>query len=450
MSVTFHPSTAEPRSRPAARCPPSLQQTAALSVTAPASPVLVPRLDSLTLSSIAAHLSTHPNIDRVPAHYLPSLLPLLALYPPVDLCTAAVYIESDVYWRWRAQADFAAVDPVKHGGRWKRAYAERWLQRRLEGLKEEEEEGEEAVQRLQKEVRVLSPWIHTLQLEQLPSHADLSFLLRSCDRLSAVQARYGAVRLHMDYDPLLLGARLDDTQSLARLLLHAPSLFALSLPCNLLDDRLYPALHPGLAASHSLTHLDLSHNALGDASAALIAALLPTSLLTHLDLSDNLITAPGAAALSSALAARTGRGGPLELRLGMNRVGWEGMEGLLREAEGGGVGVLEVVGCGVGVEGRPGVVRAVRGRGGKGLRELYVACNPLVGAAVKGRGEEEKEAEDAGEDLLAAVALNKALVTLDIALCGWSDAVQQRVQEVLNARIDAEKASRRRALEGKR
>ena len=479
MSVTFHPSTTEPRSRPsksnASQPNQQLSATPAPTIPAPPSPTLVPRLDSLTLSSIAAHLSTHPSLDRLPPHYLPSLLPLLSLHPPLDLRTAAIHIDTDAYWHHRTHTDFPPHPPIdvgQHGGRWKQAYCERWLQRRLEEWKGEEDEEEagggagEAVQRLLSEIRVISPWLYTLHLTRFPSHADLSLLLRPSTRLTSLHARYGATQLRMDHQPHLLGMRMADAQALARLLLHSPSLTALSLPCNLLSPLLYPTLHLGLRSSTTLTHLDLSHNGLTDDSLTLLATLIPASLLTFLDLSDNAFTAVAMPHLAAALAERRGErvGGEgrgdvgcglgLELRLGMNRLGWEGVEGVLKEVEQGkgeGVVVLNVVGCGVGVEGRAGVVRAVRGRGGKGVRELYVACNPLVGRVGRG-GEEEKEGgggED-GEDLVAAVQSNRSLLVLDVSMCGWSAAVLQEVQRLLDGRIEADKASKRKALEGRK
>ena len=458
MSVTFHPSTTEPRSRPArsvaAQPLPHPPAAAAPTTPAPPSPTLVPRLDSLTLSSIAAHLSTHPSLDHLPPHYLPSLLPLLPLYPPLDLRAAAVYIEADAYWQHRTRADFSGpVDVGQHGGRWKQTYCERWVQRRLEEWRGEGVEGEEGVQRLLSELRVVAPWLRTLHLTRFPSHSDLSSLLRSATRLTSLHCRFGATQLRMAYDPSLLGIHQRDAQALARLLLHSPSLTALALPCNLLTDALYPALHPGLAASPTLTHLDLSHNALGDESLALLATLLPASLLTHLDLSDNAFTARGGCALAAGLSSRGGRGGPLELRVGMNRMGWEGVEGMLREAEEGtgeGLGVLDVVGCGVGPEGRAGLVRAIRGRGGRGLRELYAACNPVVVAAERGGGEEKEGSGDGDEDLLAAVQANRSLLVLDVSMCGWSAAVLTEVQLVLDDRIEADKAMKRKSLEGRR
>ena len=391
----------------------------------------------------------HPSIDRIPPHYLPSLLPLLPLHPPVDLRTAAVYIDSEPYWQYRAQSDFPSLNLLHHGGRWKRAYCERHLQRRLEGWKGEGEEGDRGWQELMNEIRVLAPFIHTLHLTSLPSHPDLSALLRPLPRLSSLHLRYGAHRLLMDYDPSLLGMREEDSQALARLLLHTPTLVSLTLPSTLLTSPLYAALHPGVAASPSLTHLDLSHNALTDPTLHLLSALLPHSLLAFLDLSDNDFTAEGMAALGQGVKARGCRGGPLELRVGQNRVGWEGVAGLLAEAEGGDVvGVLDIVACGVGWEGRAGLIRAVRGRGGRGVRELYAACNDWVG---RGQGEEEKEGgEVEGEDLMAAVQLNRSLLVLDVSMCGWGDAVLQRVQAVLDGRVEAEKAAKRKAADARK
>ena len=307
-------------------------------------------------------------------------------------------------------------------------------------------EGGEGVQRLLSEIRVIAPFIHTLYLTRLPSHVDLSLLLRPCPRLSSLHCRFGSTQLHMDWDPSLLGMTREDAQALARLLLHTSSLISLCLPCTILTDVLYPSLHLGLASTPSLTHLDLSHNALSDQSIVALAALLPTSLLTLLDVSDNSFGAVGAKALGAGVRGRGARGGPLELRVGGNRVGWEGVEGVMGEVEEGRgevIGVLDIVACGVGREGRDGLVRTVKGRGGRGVRELYAACNQWVGGVGGGVGEE-KEGGDEGEDLIAAVKENKALLVLDVSMCGWHEGVLQRVQGILDGRIEADKASKRR------
>ena len=48
--------------------------------------------------------------------------------------------------------------------------------------------------------------------------------------------------------------------------------------------------------------------------------------------------------------------------------------------------MLDVVACGAGWEGRAGLIRAIRGRGGRGVRELYAACNRLGGEVAAERG----------------------------------------------------------------
>ena len=98
----------------------------------------------------------------------------------------------------------------------------------------------------------------------------------------------------MDYERAMFGMKISDAQYLARNIRVSQTLVSLSLPCNMIDDELVKVLMGGLSYGHMLTHLDLSHNKIGDRGARRLASLLDPDYCVHsLDVSDNQIHANG-------------------------------------------------------------------------------------------------------------------------------------------------------------
>ena len=488
-AVTFHPSTSDGRSHPH-RSAQSSSKTATASTTPSAATAsssspfpaslptpapLIPRLDDLALHHLALHLPAYPAIDAIPVHYLPSLLRLMEPLPPLPLTLAATYITSPAYWQWRSEREAGAKarDVREHGGCYRRLVCERWLSQRLESWQAERHDKgwvadaadtrQQYVQLLS-EVRAVAPFIHTVQLSSLPSHCDLSEVLRPCMRLSSLVVRFGARQLLMDHDMQFVGMQRCDALHTARLLLACPALTRLRLPNNRMTDEHVGLLMKGLRHSVGLTSLDLSHNDISDAGATAIASLLPlpACLLSTIDLSDNSIGPNGAAAMASALPLLKGAGHTIALSLSLNPLTTAGTLPLLAALSSPVSSLTSLLLTAVGADeaASEAVVRAVRSGGVSGrLRELTVGGNALVKR--RKRDEEEKEAMDdtssaavdgarLGEQLLAAVRENKGLLVLDVSGCGVDDSVVQQVQQLLFARVEAEKAVQRKALEARK
>ena len=483
-AVTFHPSTSDGRphqhrrdasSAKAAAAAAAAASATATSTPSPAPSHLIPRLDDLALHQLALHLPAYPAIDAIPTHYLPSLLRLMEPLPPLPLVLAATYISSPAYWQWRSEREDGAKgrDVREHGGCYRRLVCERWLSQRLEGWKAERhdkgyvEDAADARQQylqLLSEVRAVAPFIHTAHLNSLPSHCDLSEVLSPCTRLSSVVVRFGARQLLMDHDMQFVGMRRCDALHTAKLLLACPALTKLRLPNNRMTDEHVGLLMRGLRHSVGLTSLDLSHNDLSDAGAAAIASLLPLPccLLSAIDLSDNNIGPAGAAAVAAALPLLKGVGHTLALLLSLNPLTTAGAQPLLATLSSpvSALTSLQLTAVGADETASEAVVRAVRSGGVSGrLKELTVGGNALV--RQHATSEEEKEAMDdsaaaamdgtrLGEQLVAAARDNKSLLVLDVSGCGLDDTFVQQVQQSLFARIEAEKAVQRKALEARK
>lgn len=82
-----------------------------------------------------------------------------------------------------------------------------------------------------------SPYVRTVAVAQLPSHLELSHLLRYClSDLTALRLTYGAAHCGMDYERSLFGMTLGDVQGLAQQLPLVETLHTLDLTNSVLDD----------------------------------------------------------------------------------------------------------------------------------------------------------------------------------------------------------------------
>ncbi len=151
-----------------------------------------------------------------------------------------------------------------------------------------------------------------LPLLQLPSHCDLELVMSRLPNLTSLSLTYGMRHIGMRYDegrrarggPLnlctpssstpcsydrgLFGMRIADAESLARCIKLTDTLTSLSLPSNAIDDNMLLVLMSGLLPNATLSHLDLSHNAITSAGVQLLAKLLRgPSVLASLSLADN-------------------------------------------------------------------------------------------------------------------------------------------------------------------
>lgn len=107
--------------------------------------------------------------------------------------------------------------------------------------------------------------MRTIAVAQLPSHLELSQLLKYCmGDLVALRLTYGALHCGMDYERSLFGMTLGDVASLAAQLPLAETLSTLDLTNSVIDDEKMRALQKGLAENNSVTALVLANNRLAD------------------------------------------------------------------------------------------------------------------------------------------------------------------------------------------
>jgi len=153
------------------------------------------------------------------------------------------------------------------------------------------------------------------------------------DLLSAAQPHglsltYGMHRIGMRYDRGLFGMRPADAESLARSITITDSLTsALRCPPTASTTPLLLLLMTGLLANQTLTHLDLSHNAITSAGVQLVAKLLRgPCVLASLSLADNRADERPGRFLGKALRGNLSL---TELNLRLNGLGDAGAAALL-------------------------------------------------------------------------------------------------------------------------
>jgi len=267
------------------------------------------------IKQIVANFSEIPVGDNIPVKYISEVTSKL----PIDLKpkTAALYIHDEAYWKRRCVEEFGwqNCDITQHGMMWKQLYFEKYIKQRLEGLSQDTEE----IEIFLDEINSYSDFIFTLQFQQLPSHLDLSEVMKRLPNLTRLIGTYGMKNLGMDYERILFGCKVSDASSLAKgLISHGATLVSLVLQRNLLDDDLLRMLMTGLMRNTSITHLDLAHNRITNHGARMLSRmLLEKTVLTHLDVSDNCIHAEGGRYFARALRSNDTL---LDLNLRLNRL----------------------------------------------------------------------------------------------------------------------------------
>jgi len=219
----------------------------------------------------------------------------------IPISEAATRIADEDYWKRRMLTTRANCQVREHGLSWKQAYLEYALGQRLEAL--EAAPKPEDIEAVRQQVVASKGHIFQLKVNELPSHADLSFVFDHCPALCTLQITYGHKRLGMDYERAMFGMKISDAQILARNFCVSQTLVSVSLPSNMVDDELVKILMHGLQFAHMLTYLDLSHNKICDRGARRLASLLDPEFALHtLVLADNQIHANGCMHLGAHLA----------------------------------------------------------------------------------------------------------------------------------------------------
>eukprot|EP00210_Caulerpa_lentillifera_P005578 g5335.t1 len=234
-----------------------------------------------------------------------------------EIC--GVHINEEEYWKQRYLSLWEPCIIAKHGNSWKQAFFEKRLSYKLESFNS----AADSISELKCFLAFSKKYIHTLDVQKLPSHIDLETVFECLGHgPSAMRLKYGPGTVGMDYERTLFGMKLSDSRSLARVLERTEVLTYLDISNNLIDDDKARSLCSGLLDNISLTSLNLSKNKISDRGARAIAKILElNNSLVECDLSDNFIFLDGARAISRALKSNKGL---MKLNLRMNRMEDEG------------------------------------------------------------------------------------------------------------------------------
>lgn len=311
-----------------------------------------------------------------------------------------------------------------HGLSWKRLYIERHLQSLLEAYYPSKSGAN--YDRMRKEMSAGKAFVHSLNIQQLLSHLDLSEVLLKFNHLNALSLRYGARRLGMDYDKSLFGMQLRDAMSLSNYIRKTISLSRLTLRENLLNDESIQILSEALSENQTITALDLSYNRIGNAGAKRLSkVMMEQPVLTHLDLSDNNIQSEGAEKLGLALKHTDSL---LSFNVKLNPLGDVGgseiLQGVVDHPT---LTSLDISAADLGPEAGSSLLHLLESN--TNLTSLNIACNEL---------------RMQGEDLQAALGNSPSIVELDFRRCEIEQEPTEAIKKILFKRSADLKQARRK------
>jgi len=387
----------------------------------------VPRLDDLVVKHLAENYDIYPALDRIPPEYLDNVVALLDP-SQIEFVVAAKYISTEKFWRRLSQERWPICQPANHGLSWKRLYIERHLTSLFEAYYPSK--GRQNYNRLMLEVNAGKAYVHTINIQQLLSHLDLSEILGAFSNLTSLHLRYGAMKLGMDYDKSLFGMQLKDAMSLSKLLQKSRHLIRLSLPENLLTDESVHILSSGLLANETITYLDFSHNKIGDSGAKRLSKVVEKhGVLSSLDLGDNNIHTEGAQYLARALKHNETIS---FLSVKLNPLGDRGGRDVLNAlASNPVITSLDISSCSLGPESGAALLALLDSN--SNLNELDISSNE--GLQVQ------------GEDLRDAIQRSKNLVKLDMRRCGIEEEAAAEIRAMLSKRFAGLKQARRKEFQ---
>mmetsp|Transcript_11911 Transcript_11911/g.22708 ORF Transcript_11911/g.22708 Transcript_11911/m.22708 type:complete len:475 (+) Transcript_11911:23-1447(+) len=385
---------------------------------------VVPRLDDLVVKCLAENYDVYPALDRIPPEYLDNVVALLD--PSQIVFTVATkFIESEKFWKRLCQERWPICELANHGMSWKRMYVERHLWSLFEAYYPSNHG--QNFEKLMTEVNAGKSFVHTVTIQQLLSHLDLSDILTNFPHLTTLNLKYGARKLGMDYDKSLFGMHLKDAMMLAKLFASSRSLTRVCLNENLLGDESVHIICSGLARNDTILQLDLSHNKIGDVGAKRISRVLRgMSVLTELDLGDNNIHSEGGQELGNALANNsTLRSFSMKLNPIGDQAGIKIMEALQTNTS-----LTSLNMCGTSLTPDAGSHLTDLISQNKSLTHLDFSCNdftPDDGTAIKG-----------------ALVSNSALLSMDLRRNKIEDDALKELSNVLNTRYAEDKRRRRK------
>lgn len=388
---------------------------------------VVPRFDDLIVKCIAENYDIYPALDRIPPEYVDNVVVLLDP-AQIEFTAAAKYITTEKFWKRFSQERWPICQIDKHGLSWKRLFIERHLQALLEAYYPSK--NGQNFQKLTKELDAGKPFVHSLNIQQLLSHVDLSDVLIEFPHLSTLVLKYGARKIGMDYDKTLFGMQLKDAMHLSKFISKTRILTKLVLTENLLTDESVHILSAGLAKNDTLTYIDLSHNKIGDQGATRIANLLGDEcVLTHLDLGDNHIHAAGGKALGTALEKNDTI---THFSLKLNPLGDEGGVAVLTNlAMNENLTSLDLSGTNMQVDSCRALCKLMSSN--NELKKIDFSCNSF--------------ASKDSASILRALESNKSLTEMNMRKSGVNSAAADDIRAILKKRFAASKQKKRQAYQ---
>ncbi|KAK9810152.1 hypothetical protein WJX72_005703 [[Myrmecia] bisecta] len=372
-------------------------------------PVLVTPLQDLCLNVVAANFAAKPCIGALPENFLSKVVDSLSIELPLEL--AGSLLESESYWERRARARWNNCETSRHSGSWKQLFFERNVEDALEQF--DSTSGD--LQSLKRLLCFSKRFVHSLHLQQLPSHLDLAIILDAMHSgLTSLSISYGLKNVKMNYERSLFGMKLSDCRSLAKTLEKTEVLTYLDLSNNLLEDDKLRMIASGLLDNHSVTHLDLSHNKIADRGVRALAKLLDgSSAIALLNLCDNQIHPEGGRSLARAIR---NNGALLWINLRLNRLGDEGGRAICAAlADNTVLQRLNLSANAIGAQAAEALATSLYTN--DTLRELDLSCNEL--------------GEEGGKQLREAMEENTGIQRLDLRMAGCAEDEELAIAEML-------------------
>jgi len=292
-------------------------------------PYRVPRLDDICVAFIGANFNEYPILDCVPAQYVENIVNLIDL-SKLLINRASKHVECSKLWERMSCERWENCRVELHGSSWKRLYLEKHIKELLESYYPSMSESNINLNRLLKSIKCSSPFIHSIKLDQLPSHLDLSQILPLFNNLSSLDITYKVLSVGMNYNAEDFGMNLNDALNTSKYLHSTKSLSTLILSECLIDDETVHILMGGLQQNNTITTLNLSYNKISDVGARRLSSFLTKNdnVLMILNLNDNQINDEGVQFIADTLKNKD-NSHLIELDLALNNIGDPGAVALM-------------------------------------------------------------------------------------------------------------------------
>ncbi|EGF81973.1 hypothetical protein BATDEDRAFT_87058 [Batrachochytrium dendrobatidis JAM81] len=211
--------------------------------------------------------------------------------------------------------------------------------------------------------------------DQHLDHINLAQVFVHLTHLQELSIYYGVKDCGINFSWAYFGMTLNDCVRLSEYL-KVSNLSKLTVRASAVDDDKCRVLCHALLLNTTLTHLDLSHNKIGDSGACGLAKVIsaPQTVMSVLHLSNNSIGLTGAQSMGKSLTVNTSL---RQLDLRLNRLGDGGGHALCTSlVKNKTVTEVDISGNGLGVRSVTALCELLK-RNGEALTQLDISCNKL-------------------------------------------------------------------------